>query len=120
MGLKRTPLLLADDLLNVVLEIRTHSETNVSYYTRLQTEIQRKGWCMSIKRKAKIRKEIIHRQNELESLLSKLKGALQAFNPTAGEIAIADKIWYEATRIHREMTPSANSILAALGQPYGY
>lgn len=115
MPIKLTPVLLADRLCSVILLIRQFGETNSPYLTRLETEINTKGWRLGNKRADKIREELCHRQTQLEALMARMSEALTCFGPVhPDEKKILLTYWDEAARVRTLYETGSKFILQSV------
>lgn len=100
--MKTSAVVLADQLCTVVLEIRAFGEANSPYLTRLDNETNKKGWTLSAKRKATIKKELEERGTQIQSLVMRLESALNEFGRiTPTEQSILRRYWDEADKVQR-------------------
>lgn len=109
---KSSPVVLADQLCTVVLEVRAFGEANSPYLTRLENEIRKAGWRMGTARIQKIQEELQDRTTQIEALMLRMNAALNEFGRTpAHETKILRRYWDEAERVRLTFVGGAREIL---------
>jgi hypothetical protein len=112
---KNSPVVLADQLCTVVLEVRAFGEANSPYLTRLENEIRKRGWRLGVPRIQKIQEELQDRTTQIEALMQRLGAALNEFGRTpVHETNILHRYWNEADRVRFTFIGGARDILRQL------